>query len=199
MWQFCHFLFHPIGWFFWGSAGIGDNLGDGIITNFGDNLCDDFATICFTQYGDFFVDLPEMVRINFISLRQPTKRGKLFKYLVQFLVWESQSSRSSTQKLWGCGGQIWVVREVEFNSKAGITDANATILRVDKWPAKQTEKKAASVPSLHQNFHRVGQVEWPHRGWSLHGVKDRPSIFMFSFFDNHWCNKWMSAISTIST
>ena len=104
MWQFCHFLFHPIGWFFWGSAGIGDNLGDGIITNFGDNLCDDFATICFTQYGDFFVDLPEMVRINFISLRQPTKRGKLFKYLVQFLVWESQSSRSSTQKLWGCGG-----------------------------------------------------------------------------------------------
>ena len=54
MWQFCHFLFHPIGWFFWGSAGIGDNLGDGIITNFGDNLCDDFATICFNQYGDFF-------------------------------------------------------------------------------------------------------------------------------------------------
>ena len=50
-------MFHPIG----GSAGIGDNLGDGIITNFGDNLCDDFATICFTQYGDFFVDLPEMV------------------------------------------------------------------------------------------------------------------------------------------
>ena len=44
--------------------GIGDNLGDGIITNFGDNLCDDFATICFTQYGDFFVDLPEMVRIG---------------------------------------------------------------------------------------------------------------------------------------
>ena len=54
MWQFCHFLFHPIGWFFWGSAGIGDNLGDGIITNFGDNICDDFATICFTQHGDFF-------------------------------------------------------------------------------------------------------------------------------------------------
>ena len=68
MWQFCHFLFHPIGWFFWGSAGIGDNLGDGIITNFGDNLCDDFATICFTQYGDFFVDLPEMMRIKVIKL-----------------------------------------------------------------------------------------------------------------------------------
>ena len=68
MWQFCHFLFHPIGWFIGGFAGIGDNLGDGIITNFGDNLCDDFATICFTQYGDFFVDLPEMVRIEVIKL-----------------------------------------------------------------------------------------------------------------------------------
>ena len=44
------------------------DLGDGIITNFGDNLCDDFATICFTQYGDFFVDLPEMVRIEVIKL-----------------------------------------------------------------------------------------------------------------------------------
>ena len=40
MWQFYHFLFHPIVWFFWGSAGIRDNLGDGIITNFGDNLCE---------------------------------------------------------------------------------------------------------------------------------------------------------------
>ena len=53
---------------FWGSAGISENLGDGLITNFGDNFCDDFATICFTQYGDFFVDLPEMVRIEVIKL-----------------------------------------------------------------------------------------------------------------------------------
>ena len=73
-----------------------------------------------------------------------------------------------TLRMWGAKYESGT--EVEFNSKAGITDANATILRVDpdvaddKWPAKQTEKKAASVPSLHQNFHRGGQVEWPHRG-----------------------------------
>ena len=73
-----------------------------------------------------------------------------------------------TLRVWGAKYESGT--EVGFNSKAGITDANATILRVDpdvaddKWPAKQTEKKAASVPSLHQNFHRGGQVEWPHRG-----------------------------------
>ena len=35
-----------------------------MITSFGDNACDDFVTICFTQYGDSFGELPEMVRIK---------------------------------------------------------------------------------------------------------------------------------------
>ena len=41
-----------------------------MITVFGENPCDDSVTFCFTQYGDFLGDLPEMVRIE-VMKRSP--------------------------------------------------------------------------------------------------------------------------------
>ena len=55
---------HPSWWKFRWIARIGENWGDKIVTKFGDTLGDDFVTYCFTQYGDFFGELPEMVRIK---------------------------------------------------------------------------------------------------------------------------------------
>ena len=55
---------HPSWWKFRWIAWIGENWGDEIVTKFGDTLGDDFVTYCFTQYGDFFGELPEMVRIE---------------------------------------------------------------------------------------------------------------------------------------
>ena len=55
---------HPSWWKFRWIAWIGENWGDEIVTKFGDTLGDDFVTYCFTQYGDFFGELPEMVRIK---------------------------------------------------------------------------------------------------------------------------------------
>ena len=67
MWRFCHFLFHPIWWFFGRSARNGENWSDEEITTFGDNLCDDFVTFCFTQNGEFLGDLPELVYLVGLS------------------------------------------------------------------------------------------------------------------------------------
>ena len=55
---------HPSWWKFRWIAWIGENWGDEIVTKFGDTLGDDFVTYCFTQYGDFLGELPEMVRIK---------------------------------------------------------------------------------------------------------------------------------------
>ena len=53
MWRFCHFMLHPILWILWRSARICSNLDDEIIAVFGDNMCDIFVTLSFTQYNDF--------------------------------------------------------------------------------------------------------------------------------------------------
>ena len=55
---------HPSWWKFRWIAWIGENWGDKIVTKFGDTLGDDFVTYCFTQYGDFLGELPEMVRVK---------------------------------------------------------------------------------------------------------------------------------------
>ena len=84
MWRFCHFLFHPIWWFFGRSARNGENWSDEEITTFGDNLCDDFVTFCFTQYGEFLGDLPELVRIKVIKITifGKTKSDKIITQIV---------------------------------------------------------------------------------------------------------------------
>ena len=64
MWQLCHFLFRLILWFFWESARIGESYGDEEITIFGENTSGDFVKNCFTQYGEFFGDLQELVKIK---------------------------------------------------------------------------------------------------------------------------------------
>jgi len=58
--QDCHQSWWKFRWIAW----IGEKWGDKIVTKFGDTLGDDFVTYCFTQYGDFFGELPEMVRIE---------------------------------------------------------------------------------------------------------------------------------------